>query len=424
MAETVFPRTSIHDPVTTLEEDWLDRQRLANLLLRRMREDDCTAVGIYGGWGTGKSSVLNLLQILNEKEENKPLHIELIDAWQYEMTGSLFEPIIVRLRQLADKDGGFKDGKTYFQRMWADVLLGSTDWALKRLGLSLEDVRKYRQDVDQMTDTQISVLDFEQLRDDVKQTTQAFHEVIRLAIKGAKTENPICTRIVLAIDNLDRCSPESAINLLESVKNFLVSPGCVWVFAIDSGVMASYINKKYEGTTINGSIYLDKIVPDQYHLSLDLEQDRDREGIFRLIHQASGGRLGAANLALDRFAHIPQVLVPRRLIKSARKAKEFLEIPRDQAVDQNTIFALILLYHSWPGFYEYLSSASFEHVTGILANFNDPDLVLWGHRPLPLPSVYREDQDLKCYLIEAFHEDSDVATVVAMLNSLREVGLP
>jgi predicted KAP-like P-loop ATPase len=95
----------------------------------------------------------------------------------------------------------------------------------------------------------------------VESTQRAFCELIQVSLNGLeKEEGYKLKRIVFCIDNLDRCAPENAINLLESVKNFLIVPGCTWVFAVDSEVIASYINKKYEDTAVNGYDYLDKII--------------------------------------------------------------------------------------------------------------------------------------------------------------------
>ncbi|MCA2002661.1 MAG: KAP family NTPase [Chloroflexi bacterium] len=67
---------NIHEPLTPTPEcpegifqrDILDRHRLAERILNRLTEEDCPyALGIYGGWGTGKTSLLNLMKQLNER---------------------------------------------------------------------------------------------------------------------------------------------------------------------------------------------------------------------------------------------------------------------------------------------------------------------------------------------------------------------
>ena len=135
---------NIHDPIINISQDKLNAQSLAKIILHRLTDNDCpSTIGLYGSWGTGKTSTLNIMADLNrlaqtnkdhelinkpsekvvikdkmsllvrgstEKElvlempkntetmtTSKSLHIEIIDAWQYDSTNNLLTPVIVRL---------------------------------------------------------------------------------------------------------------------------------------------------------------------------------------------------------------------------------------------------------------------------------------------------------------------------------------
>ena len=45
------------------------------------------------------------------------------------------------------------------------------------------------------------------------------------------------TKVVFFIDDIDRVRPEKALELLESLKNFLDVEGCVFILAIDYEVV-------------------------------------------------------------------------------------------------------------------------------------------------------------------------------------------
>ena len=65
-------RLTIHDPIINEEQDILNRKSIAKKILERLKNYDCPPVlGLYGGWGTGKTSVLNLLEEINKKEEKR-----------------------------------------------------------------------------------------------------------------------------------------------------------------------------------------------------------------------------------------------------------------------------------------------------------------------------------------------------------------
>jgi hypothetical protein len=53
-------------------------------------------------------------------------------------------------------------------------------------------------------------------------------------------------RLVVFVDDLDRCLPEKAIEVLEAIKFFLGAPGCVFVLGLDQDVIARGIEMKYK----------------------------------------------------------------------------------------------------------------------------------------------------------------------------------
>ena len=68
-------------------------------------------------------------------------------------------------------------------------------------------------------------------------------------------------RIVVFVDDLDRCSPDRALEVLESIESFFDIEGIVYVIGMDSETINSIIQKKYgEGFTVKGLDYLQKIV--------------------------------------------------------------------------------------------------------------------------------------------------------------------
>src|SRR5689334_23235884 len=92
-----MPTYNIHDPITFEEEDLLERRYLAERIFNRLISDSCPEViGIYGGWGTGKTSLLRLIQQKWKNLGDKTIQVEYIDAWNYEGSTTLFVPVIVR----------------------------------------------------------------------------------------------------------------------------------------------------------------------------------------------------------------------------------------------------------------------------------------------------------------------------------------
>jgi hypothetical protein len=68
-------------------------------------------------------------------------------------------------------------------------------------------------------------------------------------------------RLVVFIDDLDRCIPENAITILESLKLYLDNPHCVFVLGMDRAIVELGIKHRYgEDIQLSGREYLEKIV--------------------------------------------------------------------------------------------------------------------------------------------------------------------
>jgi hypothetical protein len=260
--------------------------------------------------------------------------------------------------------------------------------------------------------------------DDIREAQNAFCELAALVSKAHQNR-----RIVFLVDNLDRCSPENVVRLLESIKNFLHAPNCVWVFAMDSGVIASYIDHKYEGTRMDGNSYLDKIVPEQYHIPPIFDRDMGQLHRFlSMAHPVDIQRDGLPEVDITRIPQIPEVLIPRRLLKTAHKFYEAYtgDLKTGFTADPQIVFHLILLYNTWPAFYERFSSTKPDHIRGILSNYIQED----EGNPLriPLEEEYLNNRSLRHFLHHCFIHNQDLdmlcTNLSACMTSLHEVGLP
>lgn len=422
-----MPAYRVHEPILCEDEDILERRYLAERILNRLLNDSCpNVIGVYGGWGTGKTSLLNLIQEKWRNSGDTSIQIAYIDAWNYEGTATLFVPVIVRM--MSKQLDFVPDWSEYFKRVSAMTMYLCSDVALRTIsgGVSLNEVKQYKADMQETGVSHVSLLDWEELTDKVLETQIAFQQLIQKSNRRAMSK-----RVVFLIDNLDRCSPENAVGLLESIKNFLSIDNCTWVFAMDSGVIASYINRKYEGTTMNGHSYLDKIIPEQYHLSFFPEENDGR--IYELIRSAT-----ASGLTLDnwkRLPLIPYVIVPRRIKKTAIKFAECFSGATAIDADRDTVFLMCLLYHTWPDFYERLSSGLLTHIGGILANFfknrrTEDQGWQWGsYSPSPLGKKFVEDQELSQFLFTSFPDakrnpENVSLSIQQAMMALRRVGLP
>lgn len=99
-------------------------------------------------------------------------------------------------------------------------------------------------------------------------------EAIKLALGDAS--KGFNKKLVIFIDDLDRCHPEAALKLLEGIKVYLNLNNCVIVFAIDQRQIERALNKAFDikddTDSHHAREYLEKICQDIYHLPLPNSQ--------------------------------------------------------------------------------------------------------------------------------------------------------
>lgn len=96
---------------------------------------------------------------------------------------------------------------------------------------------------------------------------KSFSESFRSAIKDYLKKEK-CQRVVIFIDDLDRCLPENVVEILESIKLFLNAENCIFVLGMDREVITKCIRVRHkdfnsdssDNIKINGDDYLEKII--------------------------------------------------------------------------------------------------------------------------------------------------------------------
>jgi hypothetical protein len=294
--------------------DRLDRKVLvANLAAAVATCKPPQVIGLYGDWGAGKTSLLHQLHFhlvgacpqntAFESEDTKALYrgsavVVWFEAWRHQTEAA---PVIALLheirtnlsltRKLLDKAGKLAHVTVRSLMDLADItkMIG---------GVSAERIQKHGEQWE--ADRLRTILPSHLLRGQLDE-----------AIQHLVGKNK---RLVILVDDLDRCEPEAAYKLLEGIKIYLNLPSCVFVLGMNPDVIARAIAKhlKAEGDEKNRDIvareYLEKLCQDVWHLpALGKPED------FLLIclePEKLGGPELANRLALFTVAQQTSCLAP------------------------------------------------------------------------------------------------------------------
>jgi predicted KAP-like P-loop ATPase len=237
-------------------------------------------LGIYGGWGTGKTTLMEMIECQLENDKN--IVTIWFDAWRYENEElsalvPLVRTIILHLEDYVKKmeveknpkKGAIKNLANKFKKVGDAILENSK--ANVEAGSSGAKA-SFETDIGKAMDHYKSGGFFFKTKADqsrvyfYKHISDHVKDELKRIRKDKETEN---LKIVIFIDDLDRCTPERALEILESIKTFFDITGIIFVIGIDPSTIDPIIKTKYgEHSKINGMKYLQKIVQLPYPIPL------------------------------------------------------------------------------------------------------------------------------------------------------------
>ncbi len=265
--------------------------------------------GVLGNWGSGKTSILKLLQNMLENDLDNGYSNAIpiwFNAWEYENETNLLYPLLECIKldyveRLKTKSLSKDFGKYFLDAISAstftlgDIGLRAVTKALVGEAIKLEDIEKHLQSIKEHSSEIEKSLS--KWTDEIRALRNSFKKLLEVyakefPFKKERTANDD-VRFVILIDDLDRCLPETVVEILEKIKNFLSVDKCIFVLALNPRVVYQGIRVKYHGLDVNGREYLEKILnysfyvpePDSEHIELycrrSLEKlvgEADREG--------------------------------------------------------------------------------------------------------------------------------------------------
>lgn len=147
--------------------------------------------------------------------------------------------------------------------------------------------------------------------------------------------------LIFLVDDLDRCLPDKAVEVLEAIKLFLEVPGCAFVLALDEEVVERGIAHRYRDyalqgkaglTPITGAEYLEKLV----HLPIRLPRPSRLEARAHLARQVpawfQNPKNGLSNDLAEWVAYLTPP-VPRKLQRMA----ELLQLADGMLADHSQL---------------------------------------------------------------------------------------
>ena len=259
------------------ELDFLDYDYLIQTVQSIITDDTLlpASIGVYGDWGSGKSS---LMYMCKERlmEEDKKIKCLVFNGWLFEnyedaktaTLGTILDEIS-KEKNLTKKakdiiKGLYKSIDKF--KLVKSILKYGTDFlvtgGLNSIhGITMNQALRTTQEKIEATEIErvqsavTNELNNKELREDIKKFQKEFTSLL---------EKTKINRLVVFIDELDRCRPDTILETLEAIKLFLFEGKVAFVIGADERHISYAVKSKFkdiEGVQIDiGKEYLEKLI--------------------------------------------------------------------------------------------------------------------------------------------------------------------
>ena len=313
------------------EIDFLDFDYLIGVLKDIIDNEDLlpATIGVYGDWGSGKSSLIKLA--INDFEDNKNIVCLNFNAWLFEsyedakasLLGSILDKICEK-KKLTEKASDIAQAlyksidklKLFKKSFFFGMNIATTGGLFSALSLLLTDSAKgdHTKMMDKIKENIKDEMNENNIRNDIKEFRKQFDDLL---------EETKIDKLIIFIDELDRCSPDTILSTLEAIRLFLFTGNTVFIIGADERQIAYAVKNKFKeikGQEIDiGKEYLEKLI--QYPIRIPRLNSKEME--FYMICL-----LLQKKLDTDKFAELIDYL-------NKQKREKFLDFDVDYELLMN-----------------------------------------------------------------------------------------
>lgn len=240
--------------VKSIDDDYFDRKKhLLNLIKMISNLDGCKNIALDASWGTGKTVFVNQLKYLINEENNETYNslctqysskkVDLskvyafyFNAWEHDIIN---EPVMNLVKELIDQNS-FMDinSRSKYQNL-CNIL---KNVSIKLCSGGILDKSDFENEASSI----------EQELSNIDMIKKLYKDIIEI-IKVQKSVD----KIVIIIDELDRCRPSYSISMLETLKHLIDVEGVIFLVSTDLEQLAHTVRTMY-GNGFNAELYLQR----------------------------------------------------------------------------------------------------------------------------------------------------------------------
>ena len=239
----------------------LDRKQYADVLTSIVNAyPEGFVMAVNSAWGTGKTTFVKMWQQSLTDDGYRTLYF---NAWENDLLSDPTIAILGELKKLLNtkNEALFKKMLSY-GAIFAKNILPALGKAILKPYIDTDEIADaaenaikavttiFEKEVDEYTKKKKGIDDFKILLSEY--------------VEAEKGDHPI----VFIVDELDRCRPDYAVEVLEKIKHFFSVKGIVFVLSIDKEQLGNSVKGFYGSDCINAEEYLRRFIDVEYMLPI------------------------------------------------------------------------------------------------------------------------------------------------------------
>ena len=364
-------------------------------------------IGLFGEWGIGKSTIIKNVKEHLEQSSEKSYKFVIYDAWKFvndsfrrafllHLVDSLTlskTPYMDKFYTTISEDKEIKvaynSRKFWLFTIFPWVLCLGSIGSLWYWGKSDSTILKIIYTI--ITPFITLVINslgkvFDELKItkqtpaifSAEQFTDCFSDILNKSLKKTNfitrlynwvIGSPSCDKLVIVIDNIDRCSAETTYELLSTIKTFLINhDNLIFVIPVDELALCEHLQERFGNSSMRAKEFLRKI----FNLEIRIKPLETVE-LYDFANKTNQDyNLGFSPDAIDIISK-EYASNPRRIIQFFNNAKAEWDIIYQRLQDfsdtdielaKNTMCKLLIIREEWDFYYNQIRQDSSKLLSG------------------------------------------------------------
>ncbi len=250
--------------------DKLGREQYAKILTSLIENaEDGFTMSIDAEWGNGKTTFVKMWQAYLQREGYTTIYV---NAWENDFYTT--DPFAVLINEIFTQIPRTSFSDEQYQLL-SSCVEGITTIAKSIPILSV--IGAFGEACKQVIDECQKDKNLLQTCESYTKLIQEFRKKLQYFVHSVSADK----KVVIFVDELDRCRPDFAIEMLERIKHLFCVDGLVFVLSIDKQQLVASVKGHYGSESINATEYLKRFIDIEYRL---LQPDREKF-ILEQMHQ-------------------------------------------------------------------------------------------------------------------------------------------